>query len=160
MRPKTYQSGALSKSLGKAAAKKKQSWLQQPDTNSKCKSFMWADIANNVEPQGKFDIRALRCITIHDDLVRHGARGRGPKYFNQHSYHKHVVWVGGIEDVNSGGSSVPARSSQLTNQAEQASQSNLPASCNSWPGSHSKLASQPPSQPPGWPLGSFGQLVA
>jgi len=160
MPPKTYQSGALSKRLGKAAAKKKQPWLQQPDTNSKCKSFMWTDIANNVEPQGKFGIRALRCITLHDDLVRHGAIGRGPKYFNQHSYHKHVVWVGGIEDVNSGGGSVPARSSQLTNQAEQASQSNQPASCNSWPGSHSKLASQPPSQPAGWPLGSFGQLVA
>ena len=155
MRPKTYQSGAPSKSLSKAAAKTKQSWLQQPDTNSKCKSFMRPDIANNVEPQGKFGIRALRCITLHDDLVRHAAIGCGPKRFNQPSYHKQV-WVGGIGDVSSAGGRVLAKSSQLMNQAEPASQSNQAASCNSWPGNHSKLASQPPSQPAGWPLGSFG----
>ena len=52
--------------------------------------------------------------------------------------------------MNGGGGRVPAKSSQLTNQAEQASQSTQPATCNSCLGSHSKLASQPPSTPAGW----------
>ena len=96
------------------------------------------------------------CITLRDDLVRHATIGCGPKHSNQPSYHKHVVWVGGIEDVNSAGGRVLAKSSQLIDHAEPTTQSNQAASCNSWPGNHSKLASQPPSQPAGWPLGSFG----